>query len=153
MDNALISKTYKLDSSALSRAVTAGALLIAISVGCSQKIPTGDISGKVTAGGVPIAQGMIAFIGQQGKVVSGNIKDGAYSVKEMEVGPDAAVTVTSHPPSPMMQPPTGQQLDGQPLYPKGMFIRIPDRYGDSKLSDLTYEVVEGTQTHDIDLKP
>lgn len=126
--------------------------LLSVMIGCSQEVGTGEISGKVTFKDMPIAQGTIAFISNNGKVASGNILGGAYTVKKMEIGPDAKVSITSHPPSPMMQPPTGL-VDGQPLYPPGKFVRIPERYGNSKASGLTYDVVEGTQTHDIDLEP
>ncbi len=133
-------------------ATLATLLLLSVTIGCSQKVATGEISGKVTFQDMPIAQGMIAFISKNGKVASGNIQQGDYTASGAEVGPDATVTITSHPPSPMVQPPTGQ-VDGQPVYPPGKFIRIPDRYGDTKRSGLTCEVVEGKQTLDFDLQP
>ena len=127
-------------------------LLLQTTIGCGQKTETGTITGKVSFQDEPIASGMIAFIGQNGKVASGNIANGAYTVSDVEVGPKATVTVKSHPPSPMMQPPTGQ-MEGRPTYPPGKFVRIPSRYGDSKRSGLTFEVVDGTQTADFDLQP
>lgn len=127
-------------------------LLLSVTTGCNQKPATGEMSGKVTFQDMPIAQGTIAFISKNGRVASGNIELGAYTASGAEVGPDASVTITSHPPSPMVQPPTGQ-VDGMPVYPPGKFVRIPERYGDSKVSGLTYDVVEGTQTYDVDLEP
>jgi len=89
---------------------------------------------------------------QNGKVASGNIEEGNYSITGLEVGPGARITVTSHPPSPMMVPPTGTDA-GTPVYDPKHFVRIPDKYKDVTRSGLTYDVVEGTQTKNFDLQP
>lgn len=128
--------------------VTVGLLLA--SSGCGQK--DAAISGKVTFQGAPIPVGTIAFIGQDGKVVSGTIDKGTYSVTGVGVGSNVTVTVMSHPPSPMMHPPTGP-ADGGPVYPPGQYVPIPERFGDPKNSGLTCDVKAGTQTHDFALKP
>lgn len=132
-----------------SRTIATTMLLLA-TTGCGDK--KGTISGKVTFEEMPIPVGTIAFISQNGKVASGTIEQGRYSVTEAEVGPLATVTVMSHPPSPMVHPPTGP-ADGAPVYPPGQYVPIPDRYADTKRSGLTCDVVEGTQTHDFVLQP
>ena len=126
--------------------------LLAVTAGCG-KTETGTISGKVTFQGVPIEFGTIAFIGQNRMVASGIIEKGAYTVTGVAVGPDATVTVMSHPTAPMMQPPTYEPDGKQPTYQPGQYVQIPDRYSDSKRSGLTWEVVAGTQTADFVLQP
>lgn len=123
-------------------------MLLMGAAGCGQRVAT--ISGKVTFQDVPITTGTIAFISQNGKVVSGNIEEGNYTVTGVEVGSDATVTVMSHVPSPMMQPPTGPKA-GVPIRAPLKYVPIPDRYGDPKRSGLTCQVIEGTQTCDFAL--
>lgn len=111
-----------------------------------------SISGVVTYESIPIATGTIAFAGESGKVATGNIEDGHYYVTDVEVGPGSIVTISSHVPSPMMQPPTGPTdgfVESKPLE----YVKIPLRYSDRNRSGLTYDVVEGEQVFNIDLKP
>jgi hypothetical protein len=132
-----------------SGAITAMMLLLA-TTGCGDKVAT--ITGQVTMQSVPIPNATIAFIGQHGKVVSGTVEDGSYVVTGVEIGPDATVTITSHVPSPMVHPPTGPET-GAPVYPPGQYVPVPDRYGDSKRSKLTCQVVAGAQMLNFDLQP
>ncbi|WP_146452765.1 hypothetical protein [Bythopirellula polymerisocia] len=125
-------------------------LLLGIVMGCGPK--SASVSGKVTLQDVPITTGTIAFISTKGIVSTGNIENGNYYVTGLEIGFEATVTVTSHAPSPMMQPPRGP-VDGAPIQPPMKYIPIPDRYGDSNLSGLTCQVIEIEQTKDFDLKP
>jgi hypothetical protein len=128
--------------------ILATMVLLTAAAGCGQKAAT--ISGKVTFQEVPITTGTIAFISQNGKVFSGNIEEGKYTVTGVEVGPDATVTVMSHVPSPMMQPPTGP-IAGVPNRKPLKYVPIPDRYGDPKRSGLSCQVMEGAQTCDFAL--
>ena len=130
------------------RQILATMMLLSAAAGCGQRAAT--ISGKVTFQDVPITTGTIAFISQNGTVVSGTIEGGIYTVTGVEIGPDATVTVMSHVPSPMMQPPTGPEA-GVPVRAPLKYVPIPDRYSDPKRSGLTCQVIEGRQTRNFAL--
>ncbi|QEG36379.1 hypothetical protein [Bythopirellula goksoeyrii] len=125
-------------------------LLLSMVTGCGPK--SARISGKVTLQDVPITTGTIAFISKNGKVTSGNIENGNFVVVGAQVDPNTSVTVTSHTPSPMMQPPQGP-MKSVSDEPQLKYVPIPDRYGNSDSSDLKCEVVEGEQKIDFDLQP
>ena len=123
---------------------------VQLCIGCGPTPAT--ITGKVTFEGKPITTGSIAFLTQNGKVVSGNIWQGEYQVVGVEIGPKARVSVISHHPSPMMRPPTGP-IEDVPQRESLEFVPIPDRYASAAESGLFCDVVEGEQTHDFSLKP
>lgn len=124
--------------------------VVLLCIGCGPTPAT--ITGKVTFEGKPITTGTIAFLAQNGKVVSGNIWQGEYQVEGVEIGPGARVSVISHHPSPMMRPPTGP-IEDVPQQKTLEFVPIPDRYASAAESGLSCEVVEGVQTHNFSLKP
>ena len=119
-----------------------------LAFGCGTR-PMGDVSGRVTFRGEPLALGTITFINSDGSAAQGNVEDGSYRVAKVPVGL-AKITVFAHP-SPV--PP--QMLDRVQTPPafRRKFVPIPERYQSVDHSGLTYTVVRGKQTHDVPLTP
>ena len=126
-------------------------LLLSVLLLTSCGRPTGVVSGKITCNNRPLSLGTVAMIDEDGAVASGMISDGEYKIENVPVGP-VKITVQVYPPSPMMHPPTGPEAGAKPK-PRLVFIPIPDRYKDASSSGLTYTVVSGEQTHDLELSP
>jgi hypothetical protein len=85
----------------------------------------------------------------------GDIKDGAYSVTGVPIGPVQVKVETFKPIDPDKMPKDTPKPKGSPE-PRGgggKYVEIPRRYGDFKQSGLTYEVTGGSQTKDFNLKP
>jgi hypothetical protein len=131
------------------RLVAAGLLPLA-AVGCAGR---GNVSGKVTYQGRPLAWGTVQFEGSDHIVKQANINsDGTYTVPGVATG-DAKIAVSSvDPRSSDFQP---IQREGQaPRKPrpevKGWF-EIPKKYETTFNSGLTYTVKRGNNEFDIKL--
>jgi hypothetical protein len=145
--------------------IPAGLLLLA---GCGGG-GKGDVTGEVTFNGEPLPVGRITFLSEAGKkeAVSAYIVRGKYTIKGCPAGP-AKIGIES------FDPPTPEQLNAakQPLpQAKGMqehvktpevlkelasgpplkHLRIPLKYANPEISELTYTVEKGSQTHNIPL--
>jgi hypothetical protein len=127
-------------------------VIVASSItGCAGK---GDISGEVKFKGELLPFGRITFVseGASKQVVTGVIKDGAYSVAGVPAGP-AKVKIETFKPLPADKTPKESDL------PKGLsasppkHVEIPSKYADPAKSGLTYDVTSGSQTKDFDLNP
>jgi hypothetical protein len=102
----------------------------------------GKIDGKVNFEGKPLPGGTVSFHPEKGKPFVAQLQDdGTYSVKDVPVG-EMKVTIETESLKNPAKPPKGGKK----------YIPIPRKYGDPKTSDLTYKVVEGAQTLDIELK-
>ncbi len=121
--------------------------------------PHGAVNGIVRFEGQPVAAGRITVLCEGGgkPVFFADIQDGAYRIERAPVG-SARVTVqafATHPaagsvpvppgagpalPIPASVPRVGKPLDG-----------FPERYLNPDASGLTFEIVAGPQTHDIEL--
>ena len=134
---------------AVSRFVALASLVML--AGCSGP-KTGDISGKVTYNGKPIASGSVIFTSPNSIGVPANINDdGTYSCKAVPVG-DAAVAVVSPNDAAearytASQKP-GMDMEASKFDPKKWFP-IPAKYGQN--SPLTFSVKDGSNTFDIEL--
>ena len=128
------------------------ALLALAASGCGK--PTGNISGKVIYEGKPLPGGYVNFTneGDSPAVQTSTIQpDGSYSISHMPVGP-AKITVQG------ILGPAGPAEN--PVVPGGSMggaggrktVYVPPRYANTSTSDLTYPVVSGGQSHDIELK-
>jgi hypothetical protein len=127
-----------------------GPILIAAAAGCGPG--QGDLSGKVTFEGRPLAMGSIVVAGSDGIVKSGPIKDdGTYEVKDIAAG-DIKITVSSIDPASKKIVP--RKLDAEPPPPKAdpRWFEIPEAYGDFNRSELTFQLNSGRNFFNIDLK-
>ena len=133
----------------LSRRVLAifvASLMIGVVVGCSE--PVGSISGEVKVKDKPVPFGLIAFQtqGRKPKLVSGEIKDGKYSVASVPVG-EVVVTVQSVAIK-AAPPPKGTKAT-----PPAPTVTVPPKYADPKKSGLTFTVQQGENTYNPPIEP
>lgn len=131
-----------------------GLLLSMLLAGCGGAAATGDVSGKVLFQGKPLPSGRIAFLCEGGDkpVVTGMIKDGAYTVEKAAVGP-AKVTVETFQSRSDVKPPPGMNPLPGGDSPAGPYVPIPQKYRAADTSGLAYTVVKGKQTKDFELTP
>jgi len=125
--------------------------LALVAVGCQGK---GDVSGKVTYKGKPLAFGTVQFEGSDGGLRQGNIEtDGSYFVSGVATG-EAKVAVSSRNPKssdfiPIQR--EGQKKPPPPPDRPGWFP-IPEKYEAPYKSGLTYVIKGGANTIDVELK-
>jgi len=131
--------------------------------GCSFGPKQGTVSGKITYKGEPLGNGTVVFIGADNNGGSSQIgPDGTYKISNMPVGA-MKITVETKPVGPsttgipgIRESDLGKMPNVEPMRPTkntpNRYVKIPDRYKLPSESGLTYEVVPGEQTHDIDLK-
>jgi hypothetical protein len=117
--------------------------------GCGGGPPTGDVSGTASFEGVPIAEGSITFhpLDGKGSVVGDKIVDGRYAVKKAPVGP-CRVQITSS------KEVGKKKMYNTPNSPE-MPVKIdplPKKYNDPLESELRFDVQEGSQEKNWDLR-
>jgi hypothetical protein len=130
--------------------------------GCGSK---GSVSGKVLYKGEPLGGGSVLFVPQGQPSISTRINaDGVYTIDNIAAGPVKISVETKSaqpgkgPPRGLPKPPPGAvPKDAASIYnpapaSNGKYVVIPDNYSDPEKSELTYTVVGGSQTHNIDLK-
>jgi hypothetical protein len=138
--------------------------------GTGNSLAPANISGGVTYNGKNVPGGVVKFIAPDGSQYTGDIgPDGTYAVADVPVGeliivvdnsnldpsknptaksPDAARRASiqgQQPPAGMGAGPTGTGADDR------KFIKIPEKYSNSKKSPLTLTVKAGRQVHNIEL--
>ncbi len=133
-----------------------GVVLLALlaAAGCARG--PGDVSGQVTYKGQPLPSGRVTFLSQVGdqKSVSGEIKEGAYSISGCPAGPVKITVETFRRGAPAQMPKDvtgGMKQFGQYGEGGGKYEPIPERYSDFDKSGLTYTVKRGKQEHPITL--
>jgi hypothetical protein len=92
---------------------------------------TAIVTGNVTVQGKPLAEGTVIFTSldmKPAKPISGIVKDGGYTVKDLPSG-KYAVAITSE--------------------KKGA---VPVKFGTAETSGLTYQARSGKNQYDIELK-
>jgi hypothetical protein len=133
-------------------------------VGCGRGV--GDVSGKVTYDGSPVAMGSVVLVGSDGIPHSGQIDlDGTYAisgvpaetVKVAVLSPDPGPPLRPGdlPPSlaPLMQEKKGIKVDlGSSKPDRRKWRRLPKQYENPHASGLTMEVTRGENTQNITLK-
>jgi hypothetical protein len=141
-------------------------MLLVVSAGCSSK---GTVSGKVTYQGKPVPAGTVIFVPLAGGGgFTANIRDGAYTVEGLPLGPvkisvstpvNAAhmkelVSKMRPPPEMMQKVAPGKSAEGSaPPSQDTQAVSIPARFQDPEKSGLTYTVKSGSQVYDIDIPP
>jgi len=133
-------------------------LLACLMVGCGP--PTATLSGTVSFKGQPLPSGTILFHAPDGRVEHSLItEEGHYMIDNAPLGA-VRITVQAHAPAPSGIPSRGKPpsvaLPEPPRQAKdpsdGKFIHNPAKYLDPAKSGLTYMVLAGEQTHDIELR-
>lgn len=148
--------------------------------GCGRSV--GSITGKVVFQGKPLKGGNISFVSTEGEpsAASAIAEDGSYSIPRITSGEYKVVVETATlkplPPGSFEvpgQPKTKvEKLDTNPDVPAGYrpsnpadasaaaaqtfkvkhYVEIPIHFSRSESTTLTYTVVGGSQTHDVELK-
>jgi hypothetical protein len=141
--------------------LVAASALVLLS-GCGN--PTGNVTGKVTYKGQALKGGNITYVSTEGRAsVSGSIKeDGSYTLEKVPAGAvKICVDTSSLKPNNNKNfkyaPPAGQQApegfqSGDSEGNAKRYTPIPPMYAKPDTTDLSYTVVAGDQTHDIELK-
>jgi len=89
----------------------------------------GEVKGKLTLDGKPVAKATVQFNSDKGDTVSGKTgDDGTYTATKVKPGSYKI------------------SIKGEDA------AKLPEKFGDAKTSGLTVEVKEGSNTHDINLK-
>ena len=128
-----------------------GALLLS---GCGPaEAPRAAVSGKVVYKGQSVPTGSVSFINGN-TVVTGQIKDGQYSIPNAAIGANKVGVTTPPAPPPQQQMQMKQKVEGKTFSAEeAKVVPVPAKYGNPETSGLTYTVTaEKTQTFDIDLK-
>lgn len=121
--------------------------LVACTVGCGR--PSTSVSGRVTFLGEPLGSGFIIFYSAADKVHQAPIAaDGTYTIPSIHPGKAAIAILVSS------SPPESENGDGSGTGAVALAkpIAVPQKYRGIETSGLTYDVVEGPQNHDVDLR-
>jgi hypothetical protein len=123
--------------------------LVVSAGGCGNNEPIGKVSGKVTFGGAPIAEGTIEFAKADYAADVPLKPDGTYQLDNPGL-PPGDYMVAIHPamvPDPRDDPektPPGSIEKNDP--------NIPKKYRSLSTTDLTAKVLQGKNTFDFELK-
>ena len=139
---------------ALVLAVGCGAL------GCGPSHPeTAPVSGRVTVGGEPVAQGRIAFYPEQGRMAQGTLDaDGRYTLTTFEpndgamLGPHRVVITATHVSGPQPPQTLAEELAGGGGTASGRLQWLaPEVYSQRETTPLTAAVEAGENEINFDL--
>lgn len=134
----------------------AAALLIAVvglaAAGCSQR-GTGNVTGKVTYKGKPLASGSVIFTTPDAPAVPANInEDGTFACANVLEGTAAVAVISPNDTSEARE--TAAQKPGIAMEPAKFdpkkWFPIPAKYGQN--SPLTFDVKAGENTFNIELR-
>jgi hypothetical protein len=144
-------------SSVLWRCFPLGLLVLAVAAaGCGGQranYQTAEVSGQVKYKGKPLPGGRVNFVADKGGVAASATIDenGNYKISapigDVRISVDNRMLEKKGSSGPVLRRPDSEE----PTVPKGTYVPIPEKYGTTDFSGLTYKVVPGTQTHDIDL--
>jgi hypothetical protein len=131
--------------------------------GCSDP-RSATVSGKVSYKGTMLKGGNVTFLSTEGKgTASTQIgEDGNYTLEKAPVGavkicvetqslnPKGRVRTPKYAPPPGMEAPGGY-TPPDPTKDAKRYVPIPDKYAEADTTTLTYTVIKGPQTKDIEL--
>ena len=144
--------------------------LLILSAGCRPRprsVEHGEVTGKVLFQGQPLPGGTVSFVAVNGGFAdTGRIdENGNYQLKspvgEVKIGVDNRMFRIQSPTQgdkkepksarekKMAESQKDQSAKGGVL--KGHYVQIPESYTDPATSGLTYTVIPGSQTHNIEL--
>ena len=137
-------------------------MLLAV-CGCGNQLV--NVSGTVTYQAKPVKGGSVIFISTEGKPsVSTEIReDGTYTAEKVPVGTvkicvdTEALNPAKRTKAPKYGPPAGQTApsgfgEGDPEAMTKRYTKIPPAYAKEGTTELTYTVISGDQTYNIELK-
>jgi len=130
-------------------------VLAVVAVGCGKRVSydTAEVTGKVMFKGKPLPGGMVNFVADKGGIANGAVIDenGNYKVAapvgDVRISVDNRMLEKKGPTGPILRRPDSEA----PTVLKGTYVPIPEKYTAIDYSKLTYKVVPGSQTHDIEL--
>ena len=133
----------------MPRLSAAIAISLCVLSGCGRGESTGSVAGDISFNGKPLPTGIVAFHYPDGRVVSGGIQDGRYTIPQ---APTGAVQIA------VQTPPESKPGNAATEAPKGgamqpsVSVGVPAKYGKPETSGLSFTVAAGNQTHPLDLK-
>lgn len=131
-----------------------GAAAVALLAGCGPTV--GNVSGTVTLGDRPLAEGQLTFFGPDNQVTTTTINpDGTYRIDGMPAG-NYKVVVLPPPTAPeamQVLKVRGKEGKAAPVAPPKAKSPIPDRYADVTTSGLGTTIKAGENKYDVPLTP
>jgi hypothetical protein len=122
--------------------------------GYGSKRDGNTVSGKVLLDGEPVTSGYVTFVDSQGKIAHSAIAaDGSYRIARVAIGV-ARIGVgqpRANPFSTARDAPAGAGNDKRLAPAPAPTSVIPERFNKPEASGLTYEVIEGNKSYDIEL--
>ncbi len=137
------------------RACASILLLAGLATGCGSGTK-GTVSGTVTVGGQPLANGLITFVSQAGNrdSFSAAVINGSYTTAEIPVGP-TKITIASRGVNPAEAPVketgAGDNMPTKRPQKKATSLEVPSKYGSVDTSGLSHEVVKGANAKNFEL--
>ncbi|EAQ82816.1 hypothetical protein [Blastopirellula marina] len=118
--------------------------------GSSNEVPIAAVSGRVTHGDQPVAEGIVCFMSAKGFGASAPLQaDGSYQLQSQH---GAGIPLGAY--KVIVQPPEMEIVESDRSAPrKSDSSNIPRKYQDFATSGLEMVIGEGRQTFDIQLTP
>lgn len=127
-------------------------MLLALCAGCGG---SGDVTGKVTYKGKPVASGAVLMLASDHLPYYGEIqKDGSFTIPHVPRGA-ASIGVNSPDPKVMYAPHAsklGKKMPPTTPHDPRLWFPLPAKVGDPTTSGLTFTVVGGPNVVNLDLK-
>jgi hypothetical protein len=127
------------------------AALVLAAAGCGPSRAT--VSGKVTVHGKPVTAGTVLFVGANNQMATGTLDgEGRYVAPRVPMG-SVKVAVQTLRPEQVNGAAANRPKDAPPLPSRVInLVPVPQKYADPETSELTCDVKQTQQEHNIDLK-
>jgi len=124
-------------------------LVLAGAVGCGAG--RGELSGKVTYQGKAVTSGSVQAVGSDNLLKASVIaEDGTYSIKDLPTGKLEIAVFSPKPGENLIV--RKKDVTPPPKHDTSKWFAIPEKYGDHKTSEVTFELGRGENKFDIELK-